>query len=286
MHEQGYHADRDIRAVNLQRLLRGLFLLNEVDVTDPQPPQPRDVWLPDIEVMVARDQAGSADGFFLGVKGGHNAESHNHNDIGNFVVYIDGKPVLVDAGVETYTAKTFSPERYTIWTMQSAYHTLLPTVDGVMQDPGFEFAASDVDYKVNPGGAQMTLNLVEAYPIESKIDFWERTVRLDRGQQVTVQDEFSLSKAAGEISMSLITPCAVDLSEAGVVRLGERAILNGRVSGVGMVHYDAAVFSASIESVPLTDKRMGGTWGSEIYRVVLTAKSPAKSGTWTFRVTR
>lgn len=286
LQQRGYGADRDIRAVNLQRLLRGLFLLNEVDVTDAQPPQPRDVWLPNIEVMVARDQAGSSEGFFLGAKGGHNAESHNHNDIGNFVVYIDGKPVLVDAGVETYTAKTFSPERYSIWTMQSAYHTLLPTVDGVMQDPGFEFAARDVGYKATNGSAQMTLNLAEAYPIESKIDFWERTISLQRGQQVTIQDEFSLSKAVGEVSMSLVTPCVVDVSEAGVVRLGERAILNGRVSGAGTVHYDAAVFSASVETIPLTDERMGGTWGTELYRVVLTAKSPAKSGTWMFRVTR
>ena len=31
----------------------------------------------------------------LAAKAGHNAESHNHNDIGNFVVYVDGKPVLV-----------------------------------------------------------------------------------------------------------------------------------------------------------------------------------------------
>ena len=52
--------------------------------------------------------------------------------MGNVVVFVDGKPVIVDAGVETYTRKTFSAERYTIWTMQSAYHTL-PTIvrDGV-----------------------------------------------------------------------------------------------------------------------------------------------------------
>ncbi len=286
LQERGYASDRDIRQVNFQRLLRGLFMLAQIDVTDTQPPQIGDVWLPDIEVMVARDEGGTAAGFFLGAKGGHNAESHNHNDVGNFVVYIDGLPLIVDAGVETYTAKTFSPERYTIWTMQSAYHGLLPTVDGFMQQPGFEFAARDVGYDANDGTAKLTLDIAEAYPVEAKIDTWQRTVALERGIQVTIEDEYDLSKAAGEITLGLVTPCAVDISKAGVVRFVQRPIVDGRVSGAGALHYDAGVFNADVETVPLTDERMGGTWGSELYHVILTAKDPAEHGVWTFRVTK
>ena len=47
-------------------------------------------------------------GFFFGAKGGFNAESHNHNDVGSCVMYFDGKPCLIDLGREEYTAKTFS----------------------------------------------------------------------------------------------------------------------------------------------------------------------------------
>jgi len=282
--EHGYASDH--LAVNFQRLLRGFFMLNTLPSGPATPPQIRDAWLPDIEVMVARDHDGTADGFFLGAKGGNNAESHNHNDIGNFVVYIDGLPVLVDAGVETYTAKTFGPDRYTIWTMQSAYHSLLPTVDGVMQAPGYDFAARDVNYRADDGTAEMTLNIAAAYPADAKISSWQRRVALERGIQVTVEDTYALSAAADEITVCLVTPCAVDVSEPGVVRFGERPILDGRVSGAGNVHYDAGVFSASIETVPLTDERMGGTWGQEIYRVVLTAKNPAQQGVWVFRVTK
>ena len=46
-------------------------------------------------------------------------------------------------GVESYTKKTFSPQRYEIWTMQSAWHNL-PTFDGVQQLPGAEYAAREV----------------------------------------------------------------------------------------------------------------------------------------------
>ncbi len=107
------------------------------------PAFPRESWLPAIQVMTARDEAGSSDGYFVAAKGGHNKESHNHNDVGSFVVYRDGKPLLIDIGVETYTRKTFSPERYTIWTMQSRYHNLLPMFDGVMQAPGKDYAAAE-----------------------------------------------------------------------------------------------------------------------------------------------
>ncbi|MEZ5404118.1 MAG: heparinase II/III family protein [Bryobacteraceae bacterium] len=87
----------------------------------------RDVWLPGTQVMAARVREGSAEGFYMAAQGGHNAESHNHNDVGNFVVFLDGKPVFVDAGVETYSARTFSAERYSIWTMQSAWHMCRPS---------------------------------------------------------------------------------------------------------------------------------------------------------------
>jgi hypothetical protein len=72
------------------RVLPALFSLPEILGIDASLPLPRDVFLETIEVFVARDQAGSTDGFFVAAKGGHNAESHNHNDIGHVVVYTDG----------------------------------------------------------------------------------------------------------------------------------------------------------------------------------------------------
>ncbi|MBQ8969943.1 MAG: heparinase II/III family protein, partial [Lachnospiraceae bacterium] len=53
-----------------------------------------------------------------------------HNDVGSFTLYKEGKPFLIDLGVETYTKKTFSEDRYEIWTMQSAYHNTVSFLDG------------------------------------------------------------------------------------------------------------------------------------------------------------
>ena len=116
----GARTEKDI-SPSLGSGLLTLFGLKDLPENAAQPPLVRDVFLNEIEVMVARDREGSSQGLYLAAKGGHNAESHNHNDIGNFVTYIDGKPVIIDVGVETYSRKTFSPQRYEIWTMQSGY---------------------------------------------------------------------------------------------------------------------------------------------------------------------
>ncbi|WP_259391711.1 heparinase II/III-family protein [Paenibacillus thiaminolyticus] len=117
-------------------MLFDLFALPDMEGPAAEPPAlPLDRWMPGVEVMVARERG---DGWFLAAKGGHNDESHNHNDIGSFIVYADQCPLWIDAGVGTYTAKTFSPERYSIWTMQSGYHNV-PTVNGAEQAPGRTF---------------------------------------------------------------------------------------------------------------------------------------------------
>jgi len=146
------------RQYTMGRVLASIFNAQELDKAKAGPPLVRDVWLGGIQVMTARDRQGSTDGLYVAAKGGHNAESHNHNDVGNFIVYADGRPMIIDVGVETYSRKTFSSRRYEIWTMQSAYHSL-PTIDGVMQDPGGRFAAKDVTYHSDDALAQLKLDI-------------------------------------------------------------------------------------------------------------------------------
>ena len=273
------------------RWLRMIFSAAEIAQAPAYAPQPRDTWLPVIEVMAARDQAGSADGWYVAAKGGHNNESHNHNDIGEFIVYRDGKPLLLDAGVETYSRKTFSPQRYEIWTMQSAYHNL-PTIDSIQQAPGEQFTARDVHYRASDASAEFTLDIAGAYPPEAGLTRWQRTVRLNRGQGVTVEDSYQLNHAPRSLTLSLLTGSQVDLSAAGEICLSASDLPDGRVAGSGVIHYDPAQFTASVETIPTTESgkvggregRMAKVWGLQLYRVLLTAQSPAQQGKWTLTI--
>lgn len=257
----------------LGRILPALLSAEEVSKATPREPLLADVWLPDLQLMAARSTGGSADGLYLSAFGGHNAQSHNHNDVGNFVVYADGKPVLVDVGVETYTAKTFSARRYEIWTMQSAYHNL-PTINGVMQKDGATYRARDVRRDASASSARLSMDIAAAYPAEAAVDRYERTVALDRrARTVTLDERYVLREWKAPLRLNLMTPLHPDVSRQGEVRL--RADSGGAAF---VIRYDAARFDATTEEIPIADARLRPVWGSRLARVVLVSKDRALRG--------
>ncbi|MGC5013540.1 heparinase II/III domain-containing protein [Streptosporangium sp. DT93] len=235
-------------------------------------PYVEQVWLPSVQVMVARERRGSPGGLFLAAKGGHNAESHNHNDVGSFIVALDGRPVLVDAGVGDYTARTFGPGRYDIWTMQSSYHNL-PEIDGVMQAPGQGHRARDVSCTLDGDRAALSLDLAPAWPAHAGVRAWHRTLRLRRGDEaeVVVEDRWELRRTPSRLALCLMAHGEVTVSPGLVSVAGRRRPL--------LVRHDPAAFTARVERVPLGDARLTEVWGDHLHRVVLHATTPRASGT-------
>ena len=256
----------------LSRLLPALFCLDELSATEAAEPLLRDVWFSDIEVMVARSMANDDKGFFLAAKGGHNDESHNHNDVGNFIVYHDGRPVLIDAGAQTYTAKTFSSQRYELWNNQSAYHNL-PTINGHMQKEGHMYKAHRVSYSADNKKAVFSLDIADAYPQEAQVEHWVRTVTLHRKKNVHVLETYELSRFEQAVEINFITPLNVDFSRAGMIKLE-----NTDTSQSFVLNYDAAVFSPRVETITIDDGRMSGSWGDVLYRLVLTSTQSDTEG--------
>jgi hypothetical protein len=264
------------RTESIGRNLPALFNLNEIRKAPRAEALVRDVWLPGIQVMAARQKGGSAEGLYLAAQGGHNAESHNHNDVGNFMVYAGGQPVLIDVGVETYSAKTFSSKRYEIWTMQSAYHNL-PTIDGAMQGAGRAFAASEAVCQAGDRMVEFRLNIAQAYPPEAGIDFWRRTFRFDRLEnRIEIADAYSLNKPANRITLTLMSASKPVAEGGGWLRLG----------GNAGVRFEAGALKPSIEEIPLEDPRLRGTWGERIWRILLVAERPPREGRFTLRVSQ
>lgn len=265
------------------RYLSEIFHAAELDAVRASAPLPRDVWLDGIQVMTARCREGTSDCYFVAAKGGHNAESHNHNDVGNFIVYMNGRPILIDIGVETYSRKTFSSQRYEIWTMQSAWHNL-PTIGGVMQSPGGQFAAKDVQYEADDDHAQLKLDIASAYPRDAGLKSWVRTVRLNRGRHVAISEEYSLDKAVGRITLSFVTPCKVSEPENG--RLVLETVYEGEPPLVMQVVYDGAKLKSTVETVPVEDGRLRAVWPERLTRILLTSEKPAMQNAWTVRIER
>ena len=82
------------------------------------------------------------DKYSLFVKGGHNAEPHNHNDLGSFIISTDDGPVFCDLGAGLYVFGYFIPEtRYDYFCNCSRGHSV-PIINGKYQLPGKERCAT------------------------------------------------------------------------------------------------------------------------------------------------
>ncbi|MFO7933436.1 MAG: heparinase II/III family protein [Bacteroidales bacterium] len=255
---------------NMYRQMQGLFCLNRLRSTTLSDYRVQDIWLPEVQVMAARSGKNAKSDFYVAAKGGHNHESHNHNDVGNFIVYLDGQPVLIDVGVGTYTKKTFGPRRYEIWTMQSAFHNL-PTINGVMQNNGLDFKAENVRYESSQRNAMFALNMARAYPQEAEVRSYRRSIVLNRGKSVELSDHYILKEWKEPVLLHLMTPMEVDTNEEGEV------ILTGRENGLEPVHiyYEADKLSASAETIKIEDKKLQNVWGDELTRIILQVRSEA-----------
>ncbi|MDX9881649.1 MAG: heparinase II/III family protein [Prolixibacteraceae bacterium] len=236
-------------------------------------------WLPDTEVGGARDKEDSSRGFFFAAKGGFNAESHNHNDAGSCVLYYDGKPVLIDVGRETYTAKTFGRNRYDIWTMQSQYHNL-PKINGADQSPGKEFKAVNTSFANTASKTVFTTNIAPAYPEEAKVDKWERTYTLQKGKSFEIIDNYQLREQTGlGTSLNLMTCCSVASEKPGLLILKNEG-------GSFKLEYNPVQLEPLVEHIPVADNKLKRYWPDGLARIVFQVKGSGAKGKIVTRISK
>ncbi|MFI6703474.1 heparinase [Streptomyces sp. NPDC050509] len=227
---------------------------------------PRDIWLPRVQVLVARERAGTTEGLALAVKGGHNDERHNHLDVGSYWVALDGEPVIVDIGQPTYTAASFGPDRYDAWPLRSAWHNVPDP--GAGQLPGARHGARDVRAEVGDRATEWYADLAPAYP-EGLLGALRRTVRLVRATagepaHIVVTD----APAAGPEGPAVL---ALRHIIAGDVRLHEgRAVVDTAGGGTLRLTWDPALLTGALEHQPIADPTLRRSWGHRLTRLTLT----------------
>jgi hypothetical protein len=251
--------------------IRDLGLLNEIQNADAKEALVADFWLSDTEVAGARDKAGSFMGFFFGAKGGYNNESHNHNDVGTCIMYYNGKPCLIDLGREEYTAKTFSPRRYEIWTMQSGYHNL-PVINGIEQMQGEDYKAKNSTFSANAKAAVFSTEISGAYPKEAQVKYWLRSYTLNRGKSFVLSDRYELTGTSKSVTSSnLITYCKVTEIKPGQLKFeGDGFNIN--------VGYNPEVVKPGIEYSEVTDRTLKRYWPLGVTRVKMEFINPGTKG--------
>jgi hypothetical protein len=127
------------------------------------------------------------------------------------------------------------------------------------------------------------MDLARAYPDEAGVRQWLRKVTLDKSRnEVTVQDNFQVSKREGVLSQPFMTVCPADYSQPGRIVFsitGHRSVL---------LEYDAKVWDVKEEQMSTSEpdeKRVADNWGHRpIWRLLLTNKTTDKKGTFLYKI--
>jgi hypothetical protein len=161
-------------------------------------------WFPDGGVLVCRPKAAGPRALGAALKGGHNAEQHNHNDLGSFVVALGKKTPIVDPGPVVYDSTTFGPKRYEHKHLNSYGHSA-PKVADQLQAAGKSAQAKILKTDFTDAADTLVMDLSSAYPVES-LEKLERTFVFSRegSGQLTVIDEVEFAQPEN-FGIALIT---------------------------------------------------------------------------------
>jgi hypothetical protein len=153
-------------------------------------------------VLICRSTESNAS-FAAVLKGGHNAEHHNHNDVGSFSVISGDSMLVCDPGSEIYTARTFSSHRYDSKVLNSFGHAV-PVVAGKLQDTGGRARAVVLRSDFSDTEDVLALDLRSAYSVP-ELQKLQRTFTFRRSSpELSVRDEVAFSSPKS-FELALVT---------------------------------------------------------------------------------
>ncbi|MFT4204894.1 MAG: heparinase II/III family protein [Chitinophagaceae bacterium] len=255
---------------DIYETLQYLFEYNEIKSHKAVEPLPLDVDYPQTEIAVGRDKANATSGFYFAAKGGNNNESHNHNDIGSFILYYDAQPLLIDIGSGTYTAKTFSSKRYELFNTRSLNHNV-PVINGYEQHEGAQYKATRFDYSASADKVRLTIGIEDAYPKTASVNKWNRIYTLQREKEFSIEDVYDIKENNGKCSANFVTALLPQQVAEGKLRF----VVNGKAL---YLNYDNKNVVCTIVPIDLTDKALISQWGDKLYRIELVFQNKSLSG--------
>ena len=148
------------------------------------------------------------------VKGGNNGESHNHIDVGSFILARDNKQIICDIGAGPYEDGYHTEKRYTHFN-PSAYAHSIPMIDGVGED---DIRRDDVIAQYDEENNCVTLDFTTTYSDAIRSEKLSSAVRkftLDN-DRITLLDSFELKKSV-KITERFVSIVEPTVTENGVM---------------------------------------------------------------------
>jgi hypothetical protein len=161
-------------------------------------------WFNQGGILICRPVEDTAYRLGVALKGGHNDEHHNHNDVGSFIAVVGSRALLVDPGREVYTKRTFSSRRYDSKVLNSFGHSV-PIVAGKLQKTGRYACGRVLHTEFTDETDTLVLDIRPAYDVQG-LEKLERTFVYSRegNGSLTVTDRVKLANPES-FGVALIT---------------------------------------------------------------------------------
>jgi len=167
------------------------------------PPLPLRSWFDSAGILISRSAPAAPLPLAAAFKGGHNAEHHNHNDVGSSVIALAGHAYLLDPGGEVYTRRTFSSERYVSKVLNSYGHPV-PVVAGKLQSTGAQARGEVLGTEFTDAVDRLVLSLKSCYAVP-ELQELTRTFENRRAEGTIVIDDRVRFSAPQTFATALVT---------------------------------------------------------------------------------
>jgi len=234
-------------------------------------------WWPGTQEMIARETIDAGQGLVLAGKAAHNHQSHNQNDVGQFMVYYNGYPVVVDLGKGTYNKQVFSSNRFDVWWIRGSGHNA-PIINGKEQQNGVAgilnggdgnhfFTSRNVTSQNTPKESVLSMELSQIYGENTEILEVNRHMKLDRkAGEVTVNDFIRVKSEGIDAVVNMYSPI-----ECSVVSPCKIRFLCGK--DTLYLHYNSAIAKVDIIPVELKEKELKYSWGNRMSLITFRLKT-------------
>jgi hypothetical protein len=165
------------------------------------------------------------------LKGGNNAEHHNHNDVGSYVV-VKGNEVMAgdQGGPQHFAGDMFTDKRYHYKSLGSFGHPV-PLINGYGQVAGSEARARVVSEHFTENADAWAIDCTSAYNVDELLQLM-RTFQYNRKMKgnLTIEDRFEFSSPA-YFETAIVTGCKWEKVDNGLLKIiGKKNTLFARIS--------------------------------------------------------
>jgi hypothetical protein len=198
----------------------------------------------------------------IAAKAGHNAEAHNHNDVGSFQIFKNGEQILADIGAGAYDKTYFSAAGNLVFCKGSHGHNV-PLINGKTQSYGRAYSSENT--VIERSG--LAYDFHKAYD-EPTLEKLHRDIRFDDvSGAVTLKDSFFFSEAPSALVERFVTEFEPVIEDGNV-------LIDGKGEKMSL-YYDKSSWNVEIG---VERKARGATQADHVfYHIDFSPKSLDKN---------